>query len=204
MVNFFLKETIVISCVDCFRFYVKLPIEPIVSMLNDVKCRFVQSDMFVFDDNFDSDIFIGNYQFVDENNFYLREAREVLFKDEKIDFIKRPLHKSCFVSLQKKCYQFFFAQTVKKLMIFLIKSCMFYFELTMNDFMTIKRKKDLFWYNIDETIKIAKLRVCNSFNSILKLKKKYEHTDEETIKEIFFDELPMTVDIGVDAFFPFW
>ena len=107
MVNFFFKETIVRSCVDCFRFQVKLPIELIVSMLNDVKCRFVQSDMFVFDDTFNSDIFIGKYQFVVENNFYPREAREVLFKDEKIDFIKQPLHKSCFVSLQKKRYQFF-------------------------------------------------------------------------------------------------
>ena len=57
-------------------------------------------------------------------------------------------------------------------MIFLKKSCMFYLELTINDVMTIKRKKHLFWYIIDETIKIAKFRVCDCFNSILKLKKK--------------------------------
>ena len=63
-------------------------------------------------------------------------------------------------------------------MIFLKKSCMFYLELTINDVMTIKRKKHLFWYIIDETIKIAN-----------------EHIDGETIKEIFFEELAMTVDI---------
>lgn len=72
---------------------------------------------------------------------------------------------------------------------------MFYLELTINDVMTIKRKKHLFWYIIDKTIKIAKFRVCDCFNSILKLKKKNEHIDGETIKEIFFEELAMTVDI---------
>ena len=78
-----------------------------ISLLNDLKCRFVRSDMTTVSDDFDSDIFVGNAQFVVENTFYSEEAKELLFNGEKIDFIKRPLHKSCFVSLQKKRYQFF-------------------------------------------------------------------------------------------------
>ena len=136
--EFVFKETIVRSCVDCFIFQVKLPIDPIISMLNDVKYRFVHRDMNVFDDNFNNEIFTGNCQFVVENYFYPREVFESQFENEKIDFIKQPLHKSCFVSLQVIS---FFVRRVKKLiMIFLKKSCMFYLELTINDFMTIKKK----------------------------------------------------------------
>ena len=82
-------------------------------MLDDLKCRFVKSDMTTFGDDFDSDIFVGNSQFVVEKTFYCQEQKELLFNGEQIDFIRQPLHKSCFVSLQKKRYQFF-CTTCKK------------------------------------------------------------------------------------------
>ena len=75
--------------------------------MDSLNCRFVTSDMFTFSDDFNSDIFTGNSQFVVENNFYSEEQKKLLFKGEEIDLIRQPLHKSCFVSLQKKCYQFF-------------------------------------------------------------------------------------------------
>ena len=69
--------------------------------------------MTTFSHDFNSDIFHGNCQFTVENYFYSQEQKELLFKDEKIDFITQPLHKSCFVSSQKKRYQFF-CTTCKK------------------------------------------------------------------------------------------
>ena len=102
-----LKITIVKSCADCFKFQVSLSILEENSVLDSLNCRFVTSDMFTFSDDFNSDIFTGNSQFVVENNFYSEEQKKLLFKGEEIDLIRQPLHKSCFVSLQKKRYQFF-------------------------------------------------------------------------------------------------
>ena len=102
-----LKITIVKSCADCFKFQVSLSILEENSLLDSLNCRFVTSDMFTFSDDFNSDIFTGNSQFVVENYFYSQEQKELLFADEEIDLKRRPLHKSCFVCLQKKRYQFF-------------------------------------------------------------------------------------------------
>ena len=102
-----LKITIVKSCADCFKFQVSLSILEENSVLDSLDCRFVTSDMFTFSDDFNSDIFTGNSQFVVENNFYSEEQKKLLFKGKEIDLIRQPLHKSCFVSLQKKRYQFF-------------------------------------------------------------------------------------------------
>ena len=102
-----LKITIVKSCADCFKFQVSLSILEENSVLDSLDYRFVTSDMFTFSDDFNSDIFTGNSQFVVENNFYSEEQKKLLFKGEEIDLIRQPLHKSCFVSLQKKRYQFF-------------------------------------------------------------------------------------------------
>ena len=96
------KITIVKSCFDCFKFQVYL--STVTNVLNDLNCRFVTSDMTTFSDDFNSDIFVGNSQFVVENTFYSEEEKKLLFNGEEIDFINRPLHKSCFVSLQKKRY----------------------------------------------------------------------------------------------------
>ena len=102
-----LKITIVKSCTDCFKFQVSLTILEENYMLDSLDCRFVTSDMFTFSDGFNSDIFTRNSQFVVENNFFSEEQKKLLFKGEEIDLIRQPLHKSCFVSLQKKRYQFF-------------------------------------------------------------------------------------------------
>ena len=108
------KITVVKSCFDCFKFQVFLATTTSkISLLNDLKCRFVTTDMTTFSDHFDSDIFVGNAQFVVENTFYSAEEKELFFNGEEIDFIKQPLHKSCFVSLKKKRYQFF-CTTCKK------------------------------------------------------------------------------------------
>ena len=103
-----LKITIVKSCANCFKFQVSLSILEENSLLDSLNCRFVTSDMFTFSDDFNSDIFTGNSQFVVENNFYSEEQKKLLFKGEEIDLIRQPLHKSCFVSLQKKCYVFLY------------------------------------------------------------------------------------------------
>ena len=76
-------------------------------MLDSLNCRFVTSDMFTFRDDFNSDIFTGSSQFAVENYFYSEEQKKLLFKGEEIDLIRQPLHRSCFVSLQKKRYQIF-------------------------------------------------------------------------------------------------
>ena len=105
-----LKLAIVKSCADCFKFQVSLSILEENSLLDSLNCRFVTSDMFTFSHDFNSDIFTGNSQFVVENYFYSQEQKELLFADEEIDLKRQPLHKSCFVCLEKKCYQFFFAK----------------------------------------------------------------------------------------------
>ena len=69
--------------------------------------------MTTFSDDFDSDIFVGNTQYVAENTLYLAEEMELFFNGEEIDCIRQPLHKSCFVSLKKKRYRFF-CTTCKK------------------------------------------------------------------------------------------
>ena len=106
------KITIIKSCFGCFMFQVFLSTAAKFSLLNDLRCRFVKSDMTTFSKDFNSDVFVGNAQFVVENTFYSPEEKEI-FNGEKINFIQQPLHKSCFVSLQKKCYQFF-CTTCKK------------------------------------------------------------------------------------------
>ena len=107
------KNTIVISCDDCFKFQLFLISRDEESMLDPLNCRFVTSDVFTYDDDYSSDIFTGNSQFVIENYFYSREQRELLFRDGNVELAKCPLHKSCFTSLQKKRYRFF-CTTCKK------------------------------------------------------------------------------------------
>ena len=103
-----LKDTIVISCVDCFEFQLMLISIQENSMLDTLNCRFVTYDYSTFDDYYSSDIFTENSQFVIENLFYSREQKELLFGNSSdVELAKQPLHKSCFTSLQKKCYRFF-------------------------------------------------------------------------------------------------
>ena len=111
--KFIHKNTIVISCNDFFNFQLFIISLEENSMLDTLNCRFVTSDSFSYDESYSCDIFTGNSQFVVKNYFYSQEQKELLFTDEEIDLKRRPLHKSCFICLQKKRYQFF-CTTCKK------------------------------------------------------------------------------------------
>ena len=113
------KNTIVVSCVKCFEFQLlRLSSNANMNFIFDnIKCRFVTIDSFTYSDDFNDDIFTGNSQFVVENWFLSREARELLFLNagsNTDNFIRQPLHKSCFTSLQKNHYRFF-CTTCKKI-----------------------------------------------------------------------------------------
>ena len=97
---------------NCFRFQVSISSDESFSCLTDVNCRFVKKDLNVFDDTFNDDIFVGDHQFVVSRYFQPREQLLAMTEREKIVFLKRPLHKSCFTSLQKERY--IFVQAVKK------------------------------------------------------------------------------------------
>ena len=105
--NFIFKQTIVCSCMDCFKFQVSISSDENFSCLSNVDCRFDKKDLSVFDDTFNDDIFVGDHQFVVSRYFQLREQLLVMTEREKTVFLKRPSHKSRFTSLRKKCYKCF-------------------------------------------------------------------------------------------------
>ena len=67
------RQTIVCSCMDCFRFQVSISSDENFSCLTNVNCRFVKKDLSEFDDTFNDDIFVGDHQFVVSRYFQLRE-----------------------------------------------------------------------------------------------------------------------------------
>ena len=73
--NLVQKNIIVVSCVNCFEFQLFLISLEENSMLDTLNCRFVTSDCFTYSDDYSSDIFIGNSQFVHESYFYSREQK---------------------------------------------------------------------------------------------------------------------------------
>ena len=104
------KNTIIVSCVKCFEFQLFQLSSQANSIFDTINCRFVTTDCFSYSDDFTNDIFTGNSQFVVENYFLSREQRELLFLNagsNTDNFIRQPLHKSCFTSLQKNRYRFF-------------------------------------------------------------------------------------------------
>ena len=105
--NSVFKQTIVCSCIDCFRFQVSISSDENFSCLSNVDCRFVKKDLNVFSDTFNDDIFVGDHQFAVARCFQAREQLLAMTEREKIVFLKRPLHKSCFTSLRKKRYKYF-------------------------------------------------------------------------------------------------
>ena len=112
----FVKNTIIVSCVKCFEFQLFELSSRANSIFDAINCRFVTTDCFSYSDSFTNDIFTGNSQFVVENYFLSREQRELLFLNagsNTDNFIRQPLHKSCFTSLQKNRYRFF-CTTCKK------------------------------------------------------------------------------------------
>ena len=105
--NSIFKQTIVCSCMDCFRFQVLISSDENFSCLTNVNCRFVKKDLSVFVDTFNDDIFVGDHQFVVSRYFQPREQLLPMTECEKIVFLKRPLQRSCFTSLRKKRYKYF-------------------------------------------------------------------------------------------------
>ena len=103
--NSIFKQTIVCSCIDCFRFQVSISSDENFSCLSNVDCQFIKKDLNVFDDTFNDDIFVGDHQFVVSR--YFREQLLAMTEREKIVFIRRPSHKPCFTSLGKKRYKYF-------------------------------------------------------------------------------------------------
>ena len=55
-----IRETIVSSSMDCFKFLINLLFDSIFSGLNSLNYRFVTDDNTCFDDSFDNEIFVGN------------------------------------------------------------------------------------------------------------------------------------------------
>ena len=118
--DFIVKQTIVCSCMDCFRFQVSISSDENFSCLSNVDCRFVKKDLSVFGNTFNDDIFVGNHQFVVSRYFQPREQLLAMTERKKIVFLKRPSHKSCFTSLRKKRYKYF-VQAVKKFITIFLK-----------------------------------------------------------------------------------
>ena len=56
----FVKNTIVISCVNCFEFQLFLLSSEEKTIFDTIRCRFVSSNCFSYSDDFSSDIFVGN------------------------------------------------------------------------------------------------------------------------------------------------
>ena len=109
------KNTIIVSCIKCFEFQLFQLSFTTNSIFDTINCRFVTTDCFSYSDDFTNDIFTGNSQLVVENYFLSREQRELFLNagSNTDSFGRRPLHKSCFTSLQKNHYRFF-CTTCKK------------------------------------------------------------------------------------------
>ena len=126
------KNTIIISCDKCFEFQLfRLSSEPnMISIFDNINCRFVTCDYFTYSDSFINDIFTGNSQFVVENHFLPREVKERLFQRQSSsteNFIRQPKHKSCFTSLQR-CHYRFFCTTCKKIYFEFFESDLYVFS----------------------------------------------------------------------------
>ena len=66
---------------DCFRFQVSISSDENFSCLSNVDCRFAKKDLNVFDDTFNDDIFVGDYQFVVQRYFQPREQLNAMTKE---------------------------------------------------------------------------------------------------------------------------
>ena len=120
----FINE-IVVCCLECFEFILTYfsTVEKMFDVFNKIDCSYVTFDYFCYD----SDIFVGNDQFMLSNLNLTHDEREKLYfktlkKVEKI-FKKKPERKSCFTSLEKykyeclcsRCKEIFNLHFVKKL-----------------------------------------------------------------------------------------
>ena len=105
-------NTMIVCCVRCFDFQLLhlSSNENMMTIFDNANCRHVTYDRFTYGDSYSGNFFMGNAQFVVQNYFLPREAREFLFKhggSSTNNFVRCPQHKSCFTSLQKCRYRFF-------------------------------------------------------------------------------------------------
>ena len=103
------KNEIIICCVKCFEFqltYLSFQ-EKMVDAFNEINCRYVAIDSLCYD----TDIYVGNDQFMIQNSLLTPIEREELYHETKKKlkkfFKKKPERKSCFTSLQKFRYECF-------------------------------------------------------------------------------------------------
>ena len=102
---------IIVCCVKCFEFQLTYlsTREEMIDVFNQIDCRYVTFDSFCFD----TDIYIGNDQFMNSNYIHLTsDEREELYHEtkRKVGKVsrKKPKRKSCFTSLQKFTYECFY------------------------------------------------------------------------------------------------
>ena len=98
---------IIVCCVKCFEFlltYFSIK-EEIVDAFNKIDCLFVIEEPFCYN----SEIYIGNDQFVssNENNEQMQEFYNLTNEKLKKYFKKQPETKSCFTSIAKYSYECF-------------------------------------------------------------------------------------------------
>ena len=99
---------IIVCCVECSEFLLTYfsTKEEIYDVFNEIDCLYVIDDQFCYN----SEIYIGNDQFMTSNANLNYEEREELYHETKKKlnkfFKKQPERKSCFTSIQKYSYEF--------------------------------------------------------------------------------------------------
>ena len=76
-------NTMIVCCTKCFDFQlIHLSSEKdMMKIFDEVKCRHVSYDRLTYGDSYSDNVFIGNSQFVVQNYFLPRKARDFLFKN---------------------------------------------------------------------------------------------------------------------------
>ena len=104
-----LATEIYVCCMDCFEFHLSFlsSEERMIDVFNEIDCRFIAWDSFCYE----TDIYIGNDQFIESNRHLSNRERSELYKLSSLKMKKifkiLPRRKSCFTSLQKQRYEFF-------------------------------------------------------------------------------------------------
>ena len=118
---------IIVCCLECFEFILTYfsSKEEMCDVFNELDCRYVIDDQFCFN----SEIYIGNDQFMTLNANLNREQREELYHETKKKlnkfFKKQPKTKSCFTSIQKYSYEFFCSNCKRIFDIFFLEKLYF-------------------------------------------------------------------------------
>ena len=100
---------IVVCCLKCFEFILTYfsSGEEMFDVFNELDCLYVIEEQFCHN----SEIYIGNDQFMTSNENLNNEQTEELYHETKKKlkkfFKKEPERKSCFTSIQKYFYEFF-------------------------------------------------------------------------------------------------